>query len=443
MIRGFRASSVRRLAAGAAFVALVALAGPAQANRARRAGLAGNLGIADDTDLYLFPGEIAFWATRVDLDVAPRVTGAMLFGEPVSPVAFGVALNRDQSLNNLDGVDDLALFSRIHGNALGTLPISEVGTVLVGLRSGLGLRLSLTHGSEGRTFETADGEQENSTTVTGVEASVGWSLKDDATLFDTVATIRTNDLTLKEGEETPFKSTAAPSFSLGARGIFNANDSLAWVALANFSLRDHSGETRVQDIETGDFDTLERAAKSTVVRAGFGPQLRVGDWITVASVASFGYGKVSTDQEPALDLDTTSTAIAIPGFDTAVEARVSRYVDLRWGFRSRYLIEDDEAQDESKETQTDRTTAFRSTGEFSWNAGLGINYWDFDWDVEFSQLFEDESRVTVSLSWSPPADTFRRAPPPLPRPSPFDQEPAAPVPAPAPAATLPPPPPAP
>jgi hypothetical protein len=413
-----------RLAAGVAFVALLAVAGPADANRARRAALAGNLAIADDTDLYLFPGEIAWYATRVDLDVAPRVTGAMLFGEPLSPVAFGFALNRDQTLNNLDGVDDLALFSQIHGGVLGSLAASEVGTLLVGLPAGIGLRLSLTHGAEGETFDTADGEKENSTSVTGVELSGGWSRRTDDLQLDTVATLRFNGLTEKVqagGSDFKFEDSGSPAFSLGGRGIFRVSDSLSWVALANFSLRDYTGES---SLTVGEEKlVVERAAKATILRAGVGPQLRIGDWVTVASLASIGYGKVSIDEEDETALDLNSTAIAIPGFDTSVEAHVSRYVDLRWGFRSRYLIEEDEQKDESKETENDRATAFRSTGDFAWTAGLGINYWDFDWDVEFSKFLDDgPSQLIISLSWSPPAESFRRPPPPLGRPSPFDAD---------------------
>jgi hypothetical protein len=412
-----------RLAAGAAMVALLGVAGPADANRARRAALAGNLGIADDTDLYLFPGEIAWYATRVDLDVAPRVTGAMLFGEPLSPVAIGFALNRDQTLNNLDGVDDLALFSQIHSGYLGNLPSSEVGTLLVGFPSGIGFRASLTHGAEGETFDEADGEKENSTSVTGLELSGGWSRRTEDLQLDTVATLRFNgiDQKVRSDADSSFEDSGTPSFSLGGRGIFDVSESLSWVALAHFSVRDYTGE-----FHQGSGDqplVIERAAKATVIRAGFGPQLRIGDWVTVASLASLGYGSVSIEDERGSDLDRSSTAIAIPGFDTSVEAHVSRYVDLRWGFRSRYLIEEDERSGDSSDPEHENRTAFRSTGDFAWTAGLGINYWDFDWDVELSKfLDEGPSQLILSLSWSPPADSFRRPPPPLTRPGPFDAE---------------------
>jgi hypothetical protein len=396
------------LALGASFL----LPTNANATRGRRDSLVGNLALEDDSDVFIFPGLLARYGYQFDLDLAEQITGTMIFQTSESTVS-GVAINRTQPLNNMDGVDDIAVFKKLYASDYGNVPISELGTFVFGLRSGLGFRLSIT---SAETIQAEKGAEtlENGYTVTGVEGAVGLSSRETSVHYDVSAAFRFNSAVVKEGDKEAGATEGPPDLMLGGRLYFGDSDGWSRLAvLANLSYHNYS----VKNYEAGAY----------ILRGGAGPVFRVGDRVTLAGLASLGFAAMGEDPK-GQDNTKSGLAFAFPGFDMSIDYRVLKWLALRWGYQGRFLVESTTAEGPgSRETSLSTTKA-----ETTWAAGLGLRSWDFLFDMGVQSTDGptgiSSDKVVFSIAYRPSAENLRSRPPEHAVPNdPFRQETPVPV----------------
>lgn len=392
-------------------VALITSPRAGWANRARKASLVDTYAIQDEEDVFVFPGLAATYGHRYQMTLGETPTGAMLFGRESEPV-WGIGVNRPRSMDNLDGVDDLAVFANQHG-ALSPKAIpsgGEFATVLFALPNRLGFRLSHTWHREAQVSVSNNEQTTTSFSYNGLEAAIGWSSKRDQDfVFDTVLAARLNLLRIREADEISFETSGPPSVNIGGRGFWRLDGPVVWTALLTATARNYSGA----DVNSSLMS----------IRAGTGPRLDIGDRVQVASTGSVGVASLTANESNA-NLRSTELAFALPGFDLAVDARVLEWLDLRWGFQSRFVIDSQIRKNTENDNETRASQTKNSMGGMF---GVGINYWDFSLDAHLGadRLFQKgkKTKFLVSVTYAPSDQSIESPPPKLGEaPSPYPAE---------------------
>ena len=385
-------SSRTALAAALVAVSVVSIAPEAEASRGRRVGLTGNLLLEDDTDVYLFPGTLFGYGQQFDVDIAeqPTASARLLLSDEL---VLGVAANRTQQLNNIDALDDLALYL----SQRPAIKPTELGTVMLGWESGFGLRTSVTYGTNTTTVE-ADKSTENGWTALGIEFGAGYSQRDDDSSYDLAAALRFNSVSERNGDEVVFSSEGLPAISLGARGKWDsAREWLDWSALGSLGFHDFS------------IKKLNRSA--TVFRVGAGPLIHAGRHVDLAATGSLSLGYLSNDPSGS-DNNAASLGLGFPGFDLSVDYRALRWLSLRWGFKHRFVLQ----ADGQEIGDGDVSTVTVSQGDSTFGAGVGVHSWDFVFDVgvegDSGIGSADTSKVVASLVYRPSEKSLTNPPEP-------------------------------
>lgn len=389
-------------AATVAFVVAVVWPCVAEANRARKASLAESFAIEDDQDVFTYPGLAVRYGQRYQTTLAfgETPTGAMLFGRDDDPV-WGIGLNRSRAVDSLDGVDDLALFVNQQGalNQDAIPPGGEFATLLFALPSGVGFKASHTWHRQASISVTDGDRTTDSVTYNGLEFSAGWSTDRERNfVVDSVLSARMNLLAIRGGDEIQFESSPIPSVSLGGRGLWKTSEVVTWATKLALSRRNYAGANINSSL--------------LMVRGGAGPRLDISNRVTAASTGTLGVASLVAE-EPDADTRVSDTSIALPGWELAVDAGIREWLDLRWGLRSRFVIN----ADQSRNTENDnRQMQMATRSRLGAQLGAGVNFWDFDFDLGASvvQLSNpDNFRVLLSATYAPSDEAVESPPEPL------------------------------
>ena len=356
---------------------VAAVASTAHADR--RTGMAGSLLIEDKDDVYFFPQLTSTYRNLISVDYGPTDdTGNALLTLGNQDFAFGVALHRTDAQrpwevgrnSEIAGLIADAPPSLIQPpNIAGTNgsitqgPATFVDLLLA--TGSLGFRLAF-----GRSFGDGAGGQAStdgmSTNNNYLMGEVGWGTGTRGT--DTRIDISGNVLLNFAGTTNAMGDDATGGTAIGVNGAIrafspmDATMDLGFLGGLGVNSVSHSLSTGTENSDS---------SLNFYLGGGVGPAFRFGR----AQVA--GYGVINFDyqsNDPDSEVDNNETGVAtviIPGVHLAAEIPLNDWFEVRTGAQYNFQILD---------TSADPAGVGSQTGNFGWNAGLGVVLDQFRFD---------------------------------------------------------------
>ncbi len=355
---------------------VAAVASTAQADR--RTGMAGNLLIEDKDDVYFFPQLTSTYRNLISVDYGPTDdTGNALLTLGDQDFAFGVALHRTDAqtpwfvgrnteLGGLMPNAPPSVFQppNIAGGVAGSITQGPATVVDLLLATGsLGFRLAF-----GRSFTgTTDGDSISNTYLMG---EVGWGTGTRGT--DTRIDLSGSVLLDFAGTTAaPMGDDATSGTAIGVNGLIRAYSPVDATMDLGFL-----GRLGINSVSLAASAAPEPADKllNFYLGGGVGPAFRFGP----AQVA--GYGVINFDyrsEDPNSETDDEAgengaIGIIIPGVHLAAEVALTDWFQVRTGAEYSFTITDTSGPGMGGSGD--------QSGNFGWNAGLGVIVDQFRFD---------------------------------------------------------------
>jgi hypothetical protein len=407
--------SARRWRWGALiFLCVLAVDRPAGATTARRVSLLRSELIADDSDVFLYPGAVGVHRDLVvlNLGIDPfSGDGGILLG--VHRLSIGVFAHRVNALGEEASLpEDLSQMLELYdqsGSAVQYEIPAKLFDVLVGWEVArdvhLGLDVGLAHSfnrdREGSGDESAlTGEHTYSLSFV-----MGLTADRPAWRSDVSLELTWNRVRDVQADVLAARSRPQPSFTLAARLILGEDRRLGWGLSALLTRRDYGLELPAAG-ETWD-------SSRWVFRLGAGPRVELGG-LLVASLEVFGAADLTMMipdwDPPAGDEDAGGGSgpqtwqrwnVLAPGVRVAAEVRPLRWLVVRAALSDLYRI-----------NWQDDTSSLTTSNSFTWSLGLGLAWRSFVFDAAIAHSLFTEgpyfitgenaglfSRVSVAYDW--------------------------------------------
>ena len=245
----------------------------------------------------------------------------------------------------------------------------------MGTNGKLGFRLFLGNGGASNQADTAAGASGDGQFVLGV--SGGYSLSGERLKLDLALQFVFHSLgDITNGTDNQQGSNIF--LSVGSRAFLKIDQELSIGILGDVRINSHGLTTYAGATQK------EASEMNWHVRLGAGPVYHIKDKATIAGYVTLEFGGLSDDPDNrALEDETSTTELILPGVLLAAEIQVFKWFYTRFGVGYKYRI----ALKRTEKIKTDDTTY---GGEFNWTAGVGFRVGDFNFDGSLQQKWLTE-----------------------------------------------------